>query len=140
MSGEMCLRCDQVALVSVPVDAADIQFFRCPRCTRNYARKSGKPLTFRWGHPISLALYPVIFERAPVAVSAAQIDRVLGQTAFADLAAALAEIRLELASPTQPVRDMLDCVAPEAELRQYLDLYCERGDVLLAGRRDGEPN
>src|ERR1700722_5039016 len=101
MSAAFCLRCDQVALERVPTDAAGIQFFRCPRCARTYARKAGQPLTFAWGHPISLALYPMIFERAPAAVSAEQIDRILDQTAFDDLAAALAEIRLELASPTQ---------------------------------------
>ena len=129
----MCLRCEEVALLGAPTDAAGVEFFSCPRCGRNYARRSGKPLTYRWGHPISLALYPMIFEPAPAQVSAAQIDRLLGQTAFDDLAAALAEIRLELASPTQPVRQILDCIAPEAELRQYLDLYCQRGDV-LAGR------
>jgi len=127
MSDETCLRCDHVVLIGVESAAGGVQFFMCPRCARNYALLPGKSLTYRWGHPISLALYPMIFNRAPADVSPARIDALLAKTDFRDLAAALVEIRLELASPTQEVKDILDCVAPEAELRKYLELFCERG-------------
>ncbi len=114
-------------------------FFVCPQCSRRYALRSGGNLTFRWGHPISLALYPVIFTEAPAKVDPARIDAQLADYSDAHLAAAVAEIRLELAQPTQAVREILECVAPEAQLRAYLEVFCDRADQLRAARRKGRP-
>lgn len=57
-----CLRCTRQALAALSVPSAETTFFECPSCGRHYAHTTGRPLTFRWGHPISLALYE--FSRA----------------------------------------------------------------------------
>ncbi len=127
MSEPHCLRCESVALDTRP-GPAGIAFFECPRCRRRYAQTPGKGLTFRWGHPISFALYPVIFEARPDEAPDAEIDAAIAATAMGEVAAAIAEIRLELASPSQNVGEILDCVAPEAALRRYLERFCERAE------------
>lgn len=120
-TGPACLRCRTVRLRALPASPG-IDFFECPACGRQFARKPGQALTLRWRHPISLVLYPVIFSASP----AAEAERVAAQ--FAEqwtreqLDLAIREIRLELEEPTQRVRDILGCRASEAELRGYLRL------------------
>jgi hypothetical protein len=41
-------------------------FFECSNCGRGYALKRGKQLTFRWLHPVTLALYDIISDVTPV--------------------------------------------------------------------------
>jgi hypothetical protein len=102
--------------VEVDSGSASAQFLTGPRCRREYTRLPGVPLTSRWGDPLSLALYSVIFEQRPADVDMNFIDRQL--PAFPGLEAAVLEIGLELEQPTQRVKDILDCVATEAELRR----------------------
>lgn len=124
-AGPACPRCRTVRLRLLPESSPEIGFFDCPACGQHFARKPGRGLTYRWLHPISLALYPVIFSALP----AAEADRVAAQFVEqwtpeqVDLA--IREIRLELAEPTQRVRDILGCRASEAELREYLRLFAE---------------
>jgi transposase-like protein len=56
-----CLRCKATELREV-ASPKGISFFECPKCSRNYAQQPGAALCFRWQRPISLILYPVIFE------------------------------------------------------------------------------
>ena len=132
--GRRCLRCDDATLVRVDDGAAAGAFFRCPGCGQDYAQFPGRSLTFRWGHPISLALYPVLFEARPADIEPSSIDRQLAAIDTAELRAAVKEIRLELDRPTQAVRDILESRAPEPELRRYLQLYAERAEMALASR------
>ncbi len=87
--------------------------------------KPGQHLTFRWLHPISLALYDVLFDHAPTKrvaeVAAAFVERLPAK----EREAFVREIQLELNEPTQQVRDILDCRASEQELRDYLRRFCE---------------
>ena len=57
MSELRCLRCKTVPLTEAGPSDPRIAFFECPSCRRQYALRPGKQLTFRWLHPISLALY-----------------------------------------------------------------------------------
>jgi hypothetical protein len=139
MTAPACLRCEGAPALTADVSPPDIAFFTCPRCGRRYAQSAGGQLTFRWGHPISFALYPMIFVRAPAELQTSQVDTFVADYPPETLEAAVAEIRLELETPTQQVRDILECPAPEAELRDYLRRFCERADVALAAR-DGPPS
>jgi hypothetical protein len=125
VTDRFCLRCKDVALASLsPVQ--DIAFFECPQCRRQYALKPGKDLTFRWGHPISHLLYPVIFSTSPLAAEVNRVVRtILETTSESDRKAAVEETVLELNDPTQKLVDILDCRASEAELREYLSAVCD---------------
>jgi hypothetical protein len=112
--------------------SADIAFFECPDCRRQYALKAGKQLTFRWGHPISLALYPLIFSNAPQDVEDGAIAANMPRLAAPDLRVHIDEIERELARPTQSVRDIVDCAADEDALRLYLHRYCAVAKAMLA--------
>jgi hypothetical protein len=120
-----CLRCKTIELVAL-ASPDGISFFECPECHRNFARKAGDALCFRWMHPISLVLYPVIFEPDPLQ----HCERVAAMRAQEDsveqIRLMVQEIGLELDDPTQQVRDILDCRASEEELRKYLRCVAER--------------
>ena len=126
MNEHLCLRCKTVTLVELePLDPR-ITFFECPDCRRHYALQPGKQLTFRWLHPISLALYGVIFDLAPTERVADVVASFVEQRPAEELEVFVREIKLELDEPTQQVRDILDCRASEQELRDYLRLFCDR--------------
>ena len=76
-------------------------------------------MTFRWLHPITVALYGVIFDRNPV-LRAGQVAESLASEPAEWRAALLREIVLELADPTQDLADTLDLAAPDAVLRDFL--------------------
>jgi hypothetical protein len=140
MSELRCLRCKTVPLTEAGPSDPQIAFFECPSCGRHYALKPGKQLTFRWLHPISLALYPVQFDESP-AERAAEVAASLAQDRSEELLALFArEMRLELEEPTQQVRDMLDCRASEEEVRNFLRSVAEEIEALLAYRRPARTN
>jgi transposase-like protein len=114
-----CLRCKTAALVAVP-SPDSISFYECPNCHRAFARKADGALCFRWRHPISLVLYPVIFEVNPTERCERIADMFAKQESTEQINAIVQEIKLELADPTQQVRDILDCHASEEDLRKYL--------------------
>ena len=117
-------------------ETARDSFFECPACGRHYARKPGKGLTFRWLHPISLALYDVIFDDHPARPETVSrnAESLLRQWTQDQIAAAIEEVRLELANPTQEVRDVLDCRATESELREFLRRLCDRLEAVPRSR------
>ncbi len=121
-----CLRCGTVRLRALPASSPEIDFFECPACGRQFARKPGQGLTLRWRHPISLVLYPVIFSASPAAEAERVAMQFAEQWTREQIDLAVQEIRLELDEPTQRVRDILGCHASEAELREYLRLVAER--------------
>ncbi len=134
MSEQYCLRCKTVPLVKLEPLDPQITFFECPACRRHYALEPGKQLAFRWRHPINLVLYGVIFDDAPSEKAADVAALVIKQRSSEELALFVREIRLELDDPTQQVRDILECRASEAELRNYLRLFCEHVEQFLAER------
>jgi len=135
--GEPCFRCDAVL---EPLDSPEeITFFACPRCHRQYARKAGQGITDRWGSPISIALYPIIFSTQPAEL-ADHVARLFldGRTALempAELAQLVADIRDELERPKQRVRDILDVAGCEDDVRAFLRLLAERIAAALDKKR-----
>jgi hypothetical protein len=82
-------------------------------------------LTFRWLHPLTLALHEIIFDVKPVERGQDIARKFVVRYSREELAEIVKEIRLELDEPTQLVRDSLDCRASEVELRQHLLSFCE---------------
>ena len=114
-----CLRCAATALRKLD-SPEGVAFFECPSCHRHYAREAGGALTYRWGHPISLALYGALFDPDPLP-EAPRIAEFLRKGRTAELIGEWAEeIALELAHPTQAVRDILGNPSSEAACREFL--------------------
>ena len=123
----LCLRCKTVPLDVLESDD-EIAFFACSRCRRQYTRAAGAGLTFRWGNPLSLALYGVIYaETAPP-----HAERLADQLADGKDPAVLEryaqEIELELDDPTQAITEILPMAVPKTEedLREFLRLFADR--------------
>ncbi len=116
-----CLRCIGTELVPLLGTTEEATFLECPLCHRQYAGRAGAPLSYRWGHPISLALYGLSFRSGPsdrhleMAVDALSRGR-----APEEVEQAIREIELELAEPTQAVRNILDSPQTESECRDFL--------------------
>lgn len=120
-----CLRCKTTELIAL-ASPDNVSFFECPKCHRNFARKAGGTLCFRWMHPISLVLYPVIFERDPLQHCERIATMFAKQESIERIKLIVQEITLELDDPTQQVRDILDCRASEEDLRRYLRAVADR--------------
>lgn len=133
-----CLRCKTIVLNRLP-SPSEITFFECPSCRRRYSLKPGKGLTFQWGHPISLVLYFVLFDRAPVGRAAEAAATLAGQRTAEELQTWIREIQLELDEPTQQVRHILDCPASEDDLREYIHQFVVELDRLLAEASPDSP-
>ena len=115
-----CLRCPGTRLARLPTPTAEVFFFECPSCLRQYAQKPNGPLTYRWLHPTSLALYGVMLKEDPVP-QAERISQELLRSQSTDQVVQITnEIELELQQPTQNVRDILDSRATEETCRQFL--------------------
>lgn len=127
MASEMsCLRCASVKLLMLPESSQEMTFYHCPQCHRQFARRPGQALTERWLGALSLVLYSVIFSPKPQT----EVNRIVAILRAQQNAESLVwierEIRLELASPTQNVRDILDLPASEQDLREFLALMADR--------------
>ncbi|HET8843545.1 MAG TPA: WD40 repeat domain-containing protein, partial [Ktedonobacteraceae bacterium] len=132
MTSEMfCLRCERVQLLLLPASRQEIQFYRCPQCHRQYTLLPGKSLTERWPGALSLVLYGVIFSLQPQKDAERIVALLRDQQSEETLARIEEEIRLELASPTQSVRDILDLRASEQDLREFLALVANKLDEEL---------
>ena len=115
-----CLRCSGVELTRLPESSEEITFFECPSCHRHYARSPGHSLTYRWLHPVSLALYCILFNREPLSATPFVAKELMrGRSRDASLKM-IEEIELELQRPTQNVREILDNPQSEEECREFL--------------------
>ena len=128
----MCLRCIGVRLVRSEPFSPEIEFFNCPACRRDYARRPGHSLTFRWLHPISLVLYDKLFDvnlrdrvKTPQKVAGLPSDppEVLWQM--------IEEIELELTHPTQQVRDIVGNPQTEEQCREFLREFVAKARAAL---------
>jgi hypothetical protein len=137
LSGQpSCLRCKTVTL-EVLDTLPEITCYRCLHCKRHYAKEPGKGLVSRWGSPLSLALYGVIFA-ADAIPHVADTARELARSRDSQAIEALAdEIQLELDEPTQRVAEIHDMAAPKAEehLRDFLRLVVEELRQAVVGRQ-----
>jgi transposase-like protein len=115
-----CLRCPATALRKLSESTQEVMFFECPSCLRHYACKSGEALTYRWLHPVGLALYGVLFEPRPLEHAQRIAASLLRNRPSEKIATLIEEIELELEHPTQQVRDILENVASEAQCREFL--------------------
>lgn len=115
-----CLRCQDLPLRELPGSPHEITFYACPGCERQYARERGGPLQYRWRHPLTLALYPVIFEASPAPLAPRVASSFRADWPEEKIEAMVREIRLELDDPTVSVRAQMDCRASEEDLREYL--------------------
>ena len=118
-----CLRCPGVELRRLPESTKDIMFFECRSCQRQYAQRLGRSLTYRWGHPVTLPLYIVLFDSEPWSRAQATADHFLKACSRDELARMIEEIDLELHHPTQNVRDILDNRASEEKCREFLHAF-----------------
>ena len=123
MENEKCPRCPGVALIRSPESSREIDFFECPSCNRYYAKKPGGSLTYRWLHPVTLALYGVIFDEEPVPRARPIVDQFIKDRPRKLLLNMVDEIELELEHPTQPVREALGNYATEEKCREYLAAF-----------------
>ena len=78
---------------------------------------------YRWGHPISLVLYGTIFDSNPVERAETDAESFVAEYTPDQLQILVDEIKFELRNPTQQVRDIHDCRASEAQLREFLRLF-----------------
>jgi hypothetical protein len=125
-----CLRCKTPELVALPDSPADAAFFECPVCHRHFTKAADGSLSFRWGNPITLLLYPVIFEQHPLERCEQAVSEFVSGRSFEAVQQAIDEIRLELDDPTQQLRNALQCCASEVDLRSYLRCAADRMEVV----------
>lgn len=119
MKTPTCLRCLDAELLAV-ASPAGLSFFECPGCGRRFAQRDGGPLTERWLGPLRVTLYGVLFSRHPQA-EAARVAAMITSAHAGSRDLFIREIRAELASPSQPVRDILPGMsATEEDLREFL--------------------
>jgi Zn-finger nucleic acid-binding protein len=137
-----CPRCETVELETTSSDV--VKFFACPQCGRHFRATSDGKLVEKWLGPLSLVLYPVIFEKQPQKEAGRIADELYAASdpgrrsmfrpfARDKLKQMLSEIQMELEHPTQKIRDILDAQGEEADLREYIALVAERLGGLLAG-------
>ena len=92
-------------------------------------------MCFRWLHPISLVLYPVIFEVDPGQHCERIADMFAKHESIERIKLIVQEIKLELDDPTQQIRDILKCHASEEDLRKYLLCVADRLDKITRSSR-----
>ena len=77
----------------------DIRFFLCPNCNRRYALAPGQQLTFRWLHPLTLALQAIIFDAMPIERVPEIARRFAAQYSREELSDIVKEIRRNSMNP-----------------------------------------
>lgn len=131
-----CLRCGEVELTQLQAPSKEIEFYECPKCYQPYARQSGKALTFRWLHPVSLPLYVVLFVSQPIERASQIAEQFVSQRSAGDKTRIVDEIELELLYPTQNVRDILDNPQTEDDCRTFLAAFVECVRTELGNARE----
>lgn len=118
-------------------------FYCCICCNRNFNLRSDGQLVDRWGSPLSIVLYPVIFEKFPQSKAEAialdlyqsispQKNGGFREFTREEIVFLLSEIKEELASPTQEVKKILNCIGSEQSLREYLGAVALKLEMLIS--------
>jgi hypothetical protein len=116
---EKCIRCAR-ALTQALDQSTEVEFFVCEHCQSHYARKPGQALHDRWLMPLSVVLYPVLFDKEPCGKAAGVAKSIIEKGAL-DIARIKEHILDEIKVPKQKVSQILDFAHPDEEqLRQYL--------------------
>lgn len=117
-----CLRCD----TKLNIDSSsseEVCFYQCRQCNSHYRLHEDNSLVDRWGMPISLVLYGVIFDQHPIN-KVKNIAEKFSLRDDIDLAFLINNIEEELQNPTQKVSNILDFSYPdETALRKYLKAF-----------------
>ena len=130
-----CLRCVDTPLDILQESNYRIAFYECPSCNRQFAQKLPGELTYRWLHPVSLALYPILFDADPLPRAEELANEFVSQHSNSPcLKAMLAEIALELEQPTQQVRVILDNPQTETICRQFLARFLSHAQADAIGK------
>jgi transposase-like protein len=133
-----CPRCRTTALVQESCFASSlVEFFACPSCRRQYARKPGSTLAERWPGPIGQLLYPIQFSSDPLGEIERVAALVVSQWSVERIREALHEVNLELRDPSQEVRTIIDLPAhiSEQDVRAFLAGLAARLGGLIAATR-----
>ena len=119
-----CFSCNYV-LVFDSSPSKTVTFYQCPQCDYRYTLHNNKSLTYRWGMPITLVLYGVIFDKYPVKKAKA-LAEYFSSRDDVYLTVLIEHINEELLRPTQQVSDIFNFEYPnEAELRLFLIAFNE---------------
>lgn len=129
LSELICFRCNSSEL-KLFLEKEENSIFECQNCQRRYCRKGSLALYDAWPCPIGIALYPVIFEENPTCKALQNAELFMAEQSSTNLELIIEDIEQELSVPRQQVRNILDCVASEAELRNYLKHLSEHLKVL----------
>lgn len=117
---EQCFRCAGKLQDNTPPEVTGIKFFACTDCGAGYAKKPGQELHDRWLMPLSVVLYPVIFDREPH-LKAKAVAKSLIEQQNTDLLKLKEHILQEIKTPKQMISQIHDFAYPdEEELRKYL--------------------
>lgn len=132
----LCLRCDGTALSPASDSSPEMAFFECPGCRRAYARTPGGALTYRWLHPVSIALYSFAFRSGTREQHVRKtVHDMLSNSTAEQIAWNMDEIELELSKPTQKVCEMLPELGKEEnDCRSFLRTVLDEMKIELATR------
>ncbi len=132
----LCLRCDSTQLLPSSDSSPEMEFFECPGCRRAYARAPGGALTYRWLHPVSLALYGFAFRSGTREQHVRKtVHDLLSERSDEQIAWNMEEIELELSKPTQMVSEMLpEMGKAEDDCRSFLRTVLDEMKLELAAR------
>jgi hypothetical protein len=119
---DYCLRCKNITLKILPDSTDQITFYSCPKCQRHYTKKLGQSLHDRWLSPLSIALYPIIFNPNPQSQAKDIADLLNRDLSLEKIKILLNEINNELIHPKQKLKEILDLKGSEQDIREYLTL------------------
>jgi len=115
-----CPRCNRGELARSSDSTVEVTYYECPECAWAFAQKPGQSLHDKWLSPISVSLYPQIFQYEPENTGRDAALQ-LFQTRRDLVAALIDEIRRELKCPTQKVSEIHEFVCKdEVKLRKHL--------------------
>jgi len=120
-----CFRCKNKTL-KPDRQEGDCNFYECKSCGRKYCQQKGLGLCDAWPCPLGLVLYGMIFENDPVSKATTHADYFLKDHDATTIKSICEDIELELAAPSQKVRDIVNCLASEETLREFLSIVAQR--------------
>ena len=125
-----CLRCGKILKPAKP-KLVDINFYSCPNCSCNYARKPGQSLHDRWLMPITGPLYGVIFEEEHALKAKELAVEYYHEEDVFNMEIIIQHIKEELKNPTQKVSEIHEFINPdENKIREFLSLFVEELEKL----------